>query len=391
MLAFTTGLLLSAMPVQASATPPAASLASPPAANGLQSSDPVPPTPQATPTPPVEKQAPASAPVPIKPRGLVRAPHAKPQQQDIVVVGRERPITGDPLRAANAESFSATQAVDSAVVGPVARAYKRTVPTPIQKGIHNFLYNLREPVVFVNFLLQLKPGKAAETAGRFLINSTVGAAGLLDVAKRKPFRLPRRSNGFANTLGYHGVGNGPFLFLPLVGPTTVRDLVGGSLDRLVLPLAFGKTFTRPEYTVPAAVLGALDHRAEFDETLEVLHDGAADPYAASRDFYLQRRQAEIDHLRGRPNRITGLDPASAAARLAPASEDKAVPTEPDTDPEPAPVPVPAPVPEAATPPAPVAAPAAGDATSDPVPDEPAAPTASTDQRPEGVESAPGGH
>ena len=378
MLAFTTGLLLGAMPVQVSATAPAAPLVPPPAVSDLQSSDPVVPTPQATPTSPVEEQAPAATPVPIKPHGTVRAPHANPPQQDIVVVGRERPIASDPLRGVNAGAFSATEAVDSAVVGPVARAYKRKVPTPIQKGIHNFLYNLREPVVFVNFLLQLKPGKAAETAGRFFINSTVGAAGLVDVAKRKPFRLPRRSNGFANTLGYHGVGNGPFLFLPIVGPTTVRDLFGGALDRLVLPLAFGKTFTRPEYTVPAAVLGALDHRAEFDETLEVLHEGTADPYAASRDFYLQRRQAEIDHLHGRPNRITGLDPASAAARLAPASDDEAVPEAPDASPDPAPAP------GAATPPT------TSEAPHDPMPGEPFAPPAPATQPVDGGESAPSG-
>jgi phospholipid-binding lipoprotein MlaA len=217
---------------------------------------------------------------------------------DIVIVGRKQ-SPGDPLRAVNAKAFAATDAVDSAVIGPVALAYKRRVPSPIRRGIHNFLYNLREPVVFLNFLLQFKPGKAAETVGRFAINSTVGALGMLDVAKKRPFRLPRRSNGFANTLGYHGVKNGPFLFLPLVGPTTVRDLIGGALDRLILPVAVGKPFTSPTYTVPAGVLGALDHRADFDEVLHDLHDNSPDPYAASREFYLRRRQAEIDHLHGR--------------------------------------------------------------------------------------------
>ena len=160
--------------------------------------------------------------------------------------------------------------------------------------------------------------EAAETVGRFVINSTAGVAGVFDIAKRKPFRLPRRSNGFANTLGYHGVKNGPFLFLPLVGPTTVRDLFGGALDRLLLPTAIGDPFTSPTYTIPAGALGALDHRAEFDETLKDLHDGAADPYAASREFYLRRRQAEIDHLHGRnvdailgPGGVTAPPPRDA--------------------------------------------------------------------------------
>ncbi len=223
------------------------------------------------------------------------------KDDDILVLGRTR--EGDPLQGANLKAFGATQAVDSAVLGPVARAYKRKVPSPIRSGIHNFLYNLKEPIVFLNFLLQFKAGKAAETAGRFAINSTAGVAGLFDFAKRKPFRLPRRQNGFADTLGFHGVKNGPFLFLPIVGPTTVRDLFGGFIDRLILPTTIGSPFTKVAYTAPLGALGALDHRADFDETLEVLHDGSVDPYTASREFYLRRRQAEIDHLHGR-DRVT---------------------------------------------------------------------------------------
>lgn len=222
-----------------------------------------------------------------------------------MVRARARGYAPDPIRALNAQSFAATQAVDKAVIGPVSLAYKKTVPSPFRSGVHNLLYNLREPVVFVNFILQHKIGKAAETVGRFAVNSTIGVAGVLDIAKRRPFRLPRRGNGFADTLGFYGVPPGPFMFLPLVGPTTVRDLFGGAVDRLVLPLALGSRVTKPVFAVPAAVLGVLDHRAEFDETLHELHDGAVDPYANTRDFYLQRRQAEIDGLRGRATRNSG--------------------------------------------------------------------------------------
>jgi ABC-type transporter lipoprotein component MlaA len=239
-------------------------------------------------------------------------PAADVRPNDIVITGRREPA-GDPLREVNAEAFAVTQKVDDTIVGPAARTYKKAVPSPIRKGIHNFLYNLREPIVFLNFMLQLKPGKAAETVGRFAINTTVGAAGLMDIAKRKPFHLPRRSNGFANTLGYYGVKNGPFLFLPLVGPTTVRDLLGGAVDRLVLPVSVGSPFTSVSYTAPAGVLGALDHRSEFDQTLKDLHDNSPDPYAATRAFYLNRRQAEIDQLRGRvegdPEGMSGPPPS----------------------------------------------------------------------------------
>lgn len=241
---------------------------------------------------------------------------AKPaaQQGDVTVTGRSRADALDPLRAVNAKSFEATQAVDDAIVAPIALAYKKTAPKPFRSGVHNILYNLREPVVFVNFLLQHKIGKAAETVGRFAINSTVGVLGAFDVAKRKPFKLPRRGNGFADTLGFYGVPNGPFLFLPLVGPTTVRDLFGGAVDRLILPVAFGNRVTRPEVAVPLGVLGVLDHRSEFDDTLHALHDNAADPYANTRAFYLQRRQAEIDHLRGKD---TGASSPMSEAPKAP--------------------------------------------------------------------------
>ena len=254
-------------------------------------------TPAASPQSPPEQASGTAAQVQAPPPSPDHGA-SEPQRGDILVTGRRRERI-DPLRGVNIKAFAATEAVDRALVGPAAMAYQHVLPRPVRSGIHNFLYNLREPVVFVNFMLQLKPGKAAETVGRFAINSTAGAAGLFDVARKRPFHLPRRANGFADTLGYYGVANGPFLFLPITGPTTVRDLIGGTLDRLLLPLAVGKPFTKTAFTAPLGVLGALDHRADFDPTLRKLHDGVADPYASTRAFYLARRQAEIDHLHGR--------------------------------------------------------------------------------------------
>jgi len=229
-------------------------------------------------------------------------PASGADQNEIVVTAQQHAPPGDPLEKINATSYEATQAVDKAVVGPVALAYEHAVPGPARSGLRNFLYNLHEPGVFLNFLLQLKPGKAAETFGRFAINSTIGAAGLFDIAKRRPFNLPRRPNGFADTLGYYGVKPGPFLFLPLIGPTTARDLLGVGLDRLLLPLSVGTPFTRLSYTVPTGVLSSLDRRVEFDAELHKLRDGNADPYTASKELYLVGRQAEIDHLHGRTRR-----------------------------------------------------------------------------------------
>lgn len=266
-------------------------------------------------------------------------------QNDIVVTARPRIPVSDPLKNVNIKSFEATQSVDKAVVGPIALSYQHRVPKPIRSGLRNFLYNLREPVVFLNFLVQLKPGKSAETFGRFAINTTIGGAGLVDMAKRHPFALPRRANGFADSMGYYGIKPGPFLFLPLIGPTTLRDLVGDGLDRLVLPLSFGKPFNQATFTLPTSVVGALDRRAEFDEQLQKIRDGSADPYEASRTFYLRRRQAEIDHLRGRPPH----ESKPTAGQRKPVSDPTALADPSAATPGTALSPLPLEIPEAATP------------------------------------------
>jgi len=217
---------------------------------------------------------------------------------EIVVTSRARSVPGDPLQELNFATFQVTQAVDDAVVRPAAMAYSRIVPEPIRLGVRNFLDNLQQPVVFANFVLQHKIGKAAETFVRFGINSTIGVLGLFDFAKRKPFRLPNRKNGFAYTMGFYGIKSGPFLFLPVVGPTTARDLVGLVIDRLLLPVAIGRAFRKPQVALPLAVLGQLDQRDQFDEKIEALKGDTSGFYTATREEYLKDRQAYIDELRG---------------------------------------------------------------------------------------------
>lgn len=259
--------------------------------------------PDAAAIPPAASSTAAEAATPAEPPPAVPIPAVQPPPEPatdtIVVSGRTAPTPGDPMQGVNVQSFEVTQRVDEALVGPVALAYERSVPKPIRSGLRNALRNLNEPVVFLNFLLQLKPGKAIETLGRFTVNSTIGIAGLIDVAKKPPFRLPHRPNGFAYTMGYYGVKPGPYMFLPLIGPTTLRDLIGGGLDRLVLPQAIGEPFNRAYYSIPTGLVSSLDRRAELDEQFTRLRTESADPYAAFRDFYLQKRQAEIDALHGR--------------------------------------------------------------------------------------------
>ncbi len=180
-------------------------------------------------------------------------------------------------------------------MAPVAHGYAKVVPKPVRNGLRNVLINLAEPIVFINYLLQFKPGKAAETAGRFALNSTIGVAGLFDMAKRKPFHLPYRQNGFANTFGYHGIGNGPFLFVPILGPTTLRDLVGRVLDLSLIPAVVGRPFDHPAYGTVSGAVKAMNDRVEFDGQIKKAQ-ASADPYATTRDFYLKRRRAEIAAL-----------------------------------------------------------------------------------------------
>ena len=228
---------------------------------------------------------------------VVEAPELT-HEPDIVVQANPRGRAPDPLRAVNEKSFEATVAVDDVVARPVAIAYAKAVPEPLRNGLRNALDNLSEPVTFINYLLQLKPVSALRTVARFAINSVIGVGGLFNMAKRKPFGLQRRRNGFANTLGYYGVGQGAFFYVPLVGPTTLRDLVGGFIDRAFLPAVVGRPFNSVAYTAPVGVLSAIDRRGRNDEKIASLRQ-EEDPYAAARRAYLQRRQAEIDALHGR--------------------------------------------------------------------------------------------
>lgn len=246
--------------------------------------------------------------------GPETAPPESGEGTDLVVTGRA-PSPTDPLAGVNAQAFSVVQDADAAVVEPLAEGYRDALPSPVRRGIRNFLQNLREPIAILNSLLQLKIGRAFETLGRFAINTTVGVGGILDVARARPFNLPRRPNGFANTLGFYGVEPGAYLFLPLIGSTTVRDLVGGTIDGLLYPTIIGAPFTQLEVTIPVGSVSALDFRVENDEAIRRVMDTTTDPYVATREAYLTRRQAEIDALRGRtpaPPDATATPPVSSA-------------------------------------------------------------------------------
>ena len=244
--------------------------------------------PTATAVAPAEPTPSAAAPTP-------QAEEAAPRSElgnEIVVSARVK-TPADPLMQLNAKSFAVIESIDQAVVGPMAMGYQKAVPSPLRSGLRNFLRNLDEPVSALNYVLQLKPGRAVKSTVRFALNTTVGIGGLIDVAKRKPFHLPYRPNGFANTLACIGVGPGPFFFLPLAGPITLRDLIGIGLDKAVIPGVVGRPFNSPYYAIPAISLDALTDRIEMDADLRKLREESSDPYVATRELYLQQRRAEI--------------------------------------------------------------------------------------------------
>jgi len=230
----------------------------------------------------------------------------------ITVVGTQVETPGDPLEQLNATSYELTDAVDQALVEPVAEIYEDVLPDPIRLVLRNFLRNLLEPVNFINGMLQLRPDLAVEALGRFAVNSTVGFAGVLDVASGEPFTMEFRRNGFANTMGRYGVGSGPFLVLPLLGVTSLRDLVGNTIDQAIVPFVVGPPLNTSAYAIPAYVINSLEFRLDIDERVDAIRV-QDDPYALTREQYLCGREADIADLRRRPPPRDCSIPALVAA------------------------------------------------------------------------------
>jgi phospholipid-binding lipoprotein MlaA len=197
----------------------------------------------------------------------------------------------DPFEPTNRAIFNFDVQVDHAVARPVAQAYYDVVPEPARDGIHNALDNLNAPVVFVNDVLQGDGGKATDTFGRFVINSTVGLAGLIDVAAR--IGIPGHPNDFGITLGKGGVAEGSYLVLPFVGPKPPRDLVGQGVDIAFDPTTWMSWNNSTLYVMIRGGLNVLDSRAATLETVASIERSSIDFYATSRSLYRQNRNAQI--------------------------------------------------------------------------------------------------
>lgn len=197
----------------------------------------------------------------------------------------------DPLEPFNRGVSEFNDAVDNAVLKPVATAYRDVTPDLVRAGVDNFFGNLRDVWSVVNATLQLKPRAATENALRVGVNTVFGFGGIFDIASE--MGIPRTTLDFGQTLGRWGVPSGPYLVLPIFGPSSFRDAAGTSVDGngdLVMRMDAIPT-RNTLYT-----LRAVEKRADLLRATSMLEGAALDKYSFTRDFYLQHRQSQIDDL-----------------------------------------------------------------------------------------------
>lgn len=201
----------------------------------------------------------------------------------------------DPFEKLNRVGFAITAVLAKALFAPVGKLYHALTPGPIGKGLHNAVINLGEPLVAINDLLQARPKRAGQAVVRFAYNSTFGLAGFVDVAKHGG--IPHHVNSFGDTLGRYGVKPGPYLFLPVLGPSDARDFLGFLVDQGIDPVHWANYPARTEVSTGAFAVGLLDEQQRSAGDLKALLAESADPYATLRSAYLQSRRNEVDEGR----------------------------------------------------------------------------------------------
>jgi phospholipid-binding lipoprotein MlaA len=197
----------------------------------------------------------------------------------------------DPAEPTNRAIFAANQFVDRNAFQPVARAYETDTPNRVRTSVHDFVTNLGEPAVAVNDVLQGSFGRASTTTQRFAVNTTVGGAGLFDVAT--DWGLPGHKADFGQTLGVWGAGPGPAVQLPLLGPSNVRDACGTLVGFIANPLTFVPGGTITTIRTASGGAGAVDTRAGLLATTDALEKNSLAYYATLRSITAERRAAFV--------------------------------------------------------------------------------------------------
>jgi len=213
---------------------------------------------------------------------------------------RREPQIYDPYEKVNRKIYTFNDYFDRYFFEHVARAYKGGVPSPVRRGIRNFVTNLGLPMSAINSFAQGKVDNGLATISNFLINSTVGVLGIFNVAGEKG--IIYRGEDFGQTMGHYGVNSGPYLVVPFLGPSSSRDFGGWVFDKGISPTGFNvldignkENFIQSEYRLGINSLTAIDIRASLLEIVDDVRRESFDPYATVRSAYLQKRISEIQY------------------------------------------------------------------------------------------------
>ncbi|MBO0709880.1 MAG: VacJ family lipoprotein [Acetobacteraceae bacterium] len=204
--------------------------------------------------------------------------------------------TNDPLEPTNRVFYKINNGIDTVLLRPVAEAYHKVAPERVRTGVHNVISNLGSPVALSNDILDARPRRAGDTAMRFLINTTVGVVGIFDVAKG--WGYPAHDTSFGTTLALWGVPEGPFLFLPVLGPSNPRDAIGFGVDNVIDPFTWvGQGAAVKALGWSRYAVTAVDARERVLDSLDSIKKTALDPYATFRSLYRQHRSSQIEETR----------------------------------------------------------------------------------------------
>jgi phospholipid-binding lipoprotein MlaA len=210
----------------------------------------------------------------------------------MLLIGCASQANKDPLEGFNRGIYKFNDVADKAVIKPISKGYKAIAPTPVRTGINNFFDNLRTITSVFNNLLQLKFANAFSESGRFVINTTFGLAGFIDVAGMD--KIPVHREDFGQTLGHWGVSNGAYLVLPFFGPSTVRDASGLILDTATTdPITYTHNIGEIRLHNQLRVAQFIDKRTELLDASDIVDEASLDPYAFMRDAYLQHRASAV--------------------------------------------------------------------------------------------------
>lgn len=209
----------------------------------------------------------------------------------------------DPYEPANRIGFAINDGLDTYFLAPVARAYRFAVPGVVRTPIHNVLQNLSTPVIFINDVIQTKPRRAGDTFMRFVINTTAGVGGLFDVAADAGY--PYHDADFGMTMALWGVPEGPFLFLPVLGPTNPRDATGYGVDIAFDPLTYVPSGHGLRTAADVRIgVSAVDARERALDEIDSIKKTALDPYATFRSLYRQNRENTIEQVQSESRQTT---------------------------------------------------------------------------------------